>query len=188
MTRFLPRMEGNASRSIEPRREVDMIRSNKMRMLFVLLPLAIAVGVLAGGHRLAVAQPPGETATEAHHSGGEAGLVLPDLGQATFFGGTNGRSILMVGILVSILGLGFGLMIYTQLKNLPVHESMREISELIYETCKTYLTQQGKFLMILELFIGSIIFLYFFFLQHMPFARVLIILFFSLVGIAGSYG
>jgi K(+)-stimulated pyrophosphate-energized sodium pump len=187
MTRFLPLAEGHASRSIEPRREVHMIRSNKVRVLFVMLPLVLAVGILAAGHRPAVAQPP-DTAAEAHHGGGEANLVLPDLGQATFFGGTNGRSILMVGILVSILGLGFGLMIYTQLKSLPVHESMREISELIYETCKTYLTQQGKFLMILELFIGAIIFLYFFFLQHMPFARVLIILFFSLVGIAGSYG
>jgi len=124
----------------------------------------------------------------APHAGGEAGLVLPDLGQATFFGGLGGRTILMSGIVVSILGLAFGLVIFRQLKNLPVHPSMLEISELIYETCKTYLLQQGKFLLILEAFIGTIIFVYFFFLQHLPLARVLIILFFSLVGIAGSYG
>jgi len=94
----------------------------------------------------------------------------------------------LVGILVSFLGLGFGLTIYSQLKNLPVHVAMREISELIYETCKTYLIQQGKLLLVLELFIGAIIFIYFFFLQHMPIGRVLIILAFSLIGIAGSYG
>jgi K(+)-stimulated pyrophosphate-energized sodium pump len=128
------------------------------------------------------------TTPPAHAAGGEASLVLPDLGQATFFGGTNGRSILMIGIVVSLLGLVFGLLIYTQLKNLPVHQSMLEISELIYETCKTYLLQQGKFLLILELFIGSIIFIYYLFLQHMPIARVMLILIFSLIGIGGSYG
>ena len=79
-------------------------------------------------------------------------------------------------------------MIYSQLKNLPVHESMLEISELIYETCKTYLMQQGKFLLILELFIGVIIVVYFWLLQHFPALKVAIILVFSLVGIAGSYG
>ena len=75
-------------------------------------------------------------------------------------------------------------MIYSQLKNLPVHESMREISELIYETCKTYLVQQGKFLLILELFIGVIIVVYFGLLQHFPAVKVAIILLFSLIGIA----
>ena len=120
--------------------------------------------------------------------GGEANLQLPDLGTVSFFGGTNGRTLLMVGLVVSALGLGFGLMMYTSLKNMPVHKSMLEVSELIYETCKTYLIQQGKFLMILELFIGAIIFIYFFFLQHFSFARTAIVLAFSLVGIAGSYG
>ena len=158
-----------------------MSTSTWFRRLLALVPLAlIAVALLA--------PLPAFAQEGAPHAGGEAGLVLPDLGQATFFGGLGGRTILMSGIVVSILGLAFGLVIFRQLKNLPVHPSMLEISELIYETCKTYLLQQGKFLLILEAFIGTIIFVYFFFLQHLPLARVLIILFFSLVGIAGSYG
>ncbi|MBI3679206.1 MAG: sodium-translocating pyrophosphatase [Acidobacteria bacterium] len=120
------------------------------------------------------------------HRSGEASLVLPDLSQATFLG-MDGRSLLMIGLLVSLLGYIFGLIIYRQLKNMPVHTSMREISELIYETCKTYLITQGKFLLILEIFIGAIIVIYFGLLQHFEFQRVLIILFFSLVGISGSY-
>jgi K(+)-stimulated pyrophosphate-energized sodium pump len=119
--------------------------------------------------------------------GGEASLVLPDFDQAQFLGGIGGRSLLMVGLLVCALGLVFGLATYTQLRNLPVHASMLEVSELIYETCKTYLTTQGKFLMILELFIGAIIVFYFGFLQHFDALKVLIILLFSMVGIAGSY-
>ena len=122
------------------------------------------------------------------HAGGEANLVLPDLDQATFFGGIGGRQLLMGGLLVCALGLAFGLWMYKHLQNLPVHSSMRDISELIYETCKTYLQTQGKFLMILELFIGSIIVFYFGFLQQMDFVKVFIILLFSLVGIGGSYG
>jgi K(+)-stimulated pyrophosphate-energized sodium pump len=82
----------------------------------------------------------------------------------------------------------FGLVIFSQLKNLPVHASMREISELIYETCKTYLITQGKFILLLEVFIGVIIILYFGFLLHFEALRVFIILLFSLIGIAGSYG
>jgi len=121
------------------------------------------------------------------HAGGEANLILPDLGKATFLGGIDGRTFLLIGLLVSALGLGFGLMIYKQLQNMPVHSSMREISELIYETCKTYLVTQGRFLMILEIFIGAIIVFYYGALQHMEPFRVLIILFFSLVGIGGSY-
>ena len=92
----------------------------------------------------------------------------------------------MWGLGVSLLGMIFGLVILTQLKNLPVHRSMREISELIYETCKTYLVQQGKFLAILEVFIAVIIVLYFGFLSGMDAQRVLIILLFSVVGILGS--
>jgi K(+)-stimulated pyrophosphate-energized sodium pump len=114
-------------------------------------------------------------------------LVLPDLSQANFLG-TDGRSLLMWGLGICALGLLFGLLTYTQLRKLPVHRSMLEISELIYETCKTYLITQGKFLLILELFIGVIIAVYFGVLEHMEAARVVIILLFSLVGIAGSYG
>jgi K(+)-stimulated pyrophosphate-energized sodium pump len=122
------------------------------------------------------------------HGGGEANLILPDLDQATFAGGMGGRALLMIGLLVGALGLVFGLIIYQQLQKMEVHASMLEISELIYETCKTYLLTQGKFLMILEIFIGVIIVFYFGVLQHFDAVKVLIILFFSLVGIAGSYG
>ena len=122
------------------------------------------------------------------HTGGEANLKLPDLSQATFMGGANGRTLLMGGLVVAALGLVFGLLSYTKLRNLPVHGSMLEISELIYETCKTYLATQGKFLMILEIFIGSIIVVYFGFLEHMEAFRVIIILLFSIIGICGSYG
>jgi K(+)-stimulated pyrophosphate-energized sodium pump len=132
---------------------------------------------------LAAAQPE----APGHHAGGEANLVLPDLSTVSFLG-TDGHTLLLAGLVVCALGLAFGLVIYSQLKNMVVHESMREISELIYETCKTYLLQQGKFLLILELFIGVIIAAYFGLLQHFPALKVAIILGFSLVGIGGSYG
>ncbi len=125
---------------------------------------------------------------QAPHTGGEANLVLPDLGQATFLGGINGRTLLMGGLLICALGLVFGLVTYKQLEKLPVHASMLEISELIYETCKTYLLTQGRFLLILELFIGVIIVLYFGVLQHFELVKVAIILLFSLIGIGGSFG
>src|SRR5256885_1129807 len=123
----------------------------------------------------------------AQHGGGEASLKIPDLAQV-HVGGIGGRTLLTLGLGVCVLGLVFGLVIFNQLKNLPVHESMREISELIYETCKTYLITQGKFILLLELFIGFIIVVYFGFLQHFDAFRVVIILLFSLIGIAGSYG
>jgi K(+)-stimulated pyrophosphate-energized sodium pump len=117
----------------------------------------------------------------------ELELKLPDLHQAIFLG-VNGWNLLSIGLLVSALGFVFGIAMYTHLRNLPVHESMREISELIYETCKTYLITQGKFLMILEIFIGAVIVLYFGVLTATPAFQVAIILLFSLIGIAGSYG
>ena len=124
--------------------------------------------------------------------GGEANLVLPDLSQATFLGGVNGRTLLMGGLVICALGLLFGLLTFMQLKNLPVHRSMREISELIYETCKTYLITQGKFLLILWVFIAAIIALYFGWLSPVPGKPVSttlpVILLFSLIGIGGSYG
>ncbi|MDX2039811.1 MAG: sodium-translocating pyrophosphatase [Acidobacteriota bacterium] len=125
---------------------------------------------------------------QEHRPGGEANLKLPDLSTVTFMGGTSGKTLLLVGIVVSLLGMIFGLMIYTQLKKLPVHKSMLEISELIYETCKTYLVTQGKFILILEAFIAVIIILYFGFLVGFPIYKVAIILIFSLIGIGGSYG
>jgi K(+)-stimulated pyrophosphate-energized sodium pump len=120
--------------------------------------------------------------------GSESSLKLPDLNQATFMGSYSGPTLLLIGLAISALGFVFGIAMYMHLRNLPVHESMREISELIYETCKTYLLTQGRFLLILEIFIGSIIVLYFGVLQHEAPARVAIILAFSLIGIAGSYG
>jgi K(+)-stimulated pyrophosphate-energized sodium pump len=128
------------------------------------------------------------TLAQAHKGGGEASLVLPDLSQVSFLGGINGHTLLLGGLVVSALGMVFGLLIYTQLKNLPVHKSMLEISELIYETCKTYLITQGKFILRLEALIAIIIVLYFGVLSGLGVMRVAIILLFSLVGIAGSYG
>ncbi len=138
--------------------------------------LATLLLVTAG---VALAQPAEE--------GGEAALKLPDLSSVSFLG-VDGHKLLMVGLLFCVFGLGFGMFIYMRLKNLPVHRSMREISELIYETCKTYLITQGKFLMLLWAFIAAIIVLYFGVLRHFEVPRVVIILVFSLVGIAGSYG
>jgi len=141
----------------------------------------------------------GQSSSAAPRGGGEANLKLPDLSSVQFLG-FNGRSLLMLGLVVCALGLLFGLMIFLNLKNLAVHKSMREISELIYETCKTYLVTQGKFILILWVFIGLIVTVYFGWLaaavnqvtgevEHgFPPLKVAIILFFSLVGIAGSYG
>jgi len=127
--------------------------------------------------------------------GGEAALRLPDLSTVSFLsflGGIDGHKLLMIGLVFCVLGLLFGLAIYTKLKNLPVHQSMLEISELIYETCKTYLTTQGKFIMILWAFIAVVIAMYFGWLAPVQGKSVAvtlpIILGFSLVGIAGSYG
>src|ERR1700678_3246366 len=120
-------------------------------------------------------------------AGGEANLKLPDLSSVNFLG-INGHKLLLFGILFCVFGLAFGLAIYTKLKNLPVHRAMREISELIYETCKTYLITQGKFLLLLEAFIAVVIVLYFGVLLHYEAARVIIILAFSMVGIMGSFG
>jgi K(+)-stimulated pyrophosphate-energized sodium pump len=131
-------------------------------------------------------QGPGPQAVHKE-AGGEANLKLPDLSSVEFRG-TNGHKLLTYGLIICVLGLLFGLMIFVQLRNLPVHRSMREISELIYETCKTYLITQGKFILILEIFIAIVIVLYFGLLQAMGPQRVIIILLFSLVGIAGSYG
>jgi K(+)-stimulated pyrophosphate-energized sodium pump len=130
-------------------------------------------------------EPPVAPAQVAH--GSEVDLVLPDFSQVSF-GGISSTTLLLSGLLVCVLGLVFGLVIYTQLKALPVHRSMREISDLIYETCKTYLVTQGKFILILEIFIGVIMAFYFGVLRDFPPVKVAVILVFSLIGIAGSYG
>src|SRR5271165_590895 len=122
---------------------------------------------------------------------GEANLRLPDLSSVSFLGMT-GHNLLLIGLLFCLFGLLFGLAIYMQLKNLPVHRAMREISELIYETCKTYLVTQGKFLVVLWAFIAVVLVAYFGWLAPVPGKPVgvtlPIILLFSVVGICGSYG
>src|SRR5947209_2580517 len=146
-------------------------------------PAAILFSFLTLVASAALAQP--------EQASGEANLNLPDLSSVSFMG-VDGHTLLTVGILFCIFGLGFGLVIYSRLKNLPVHRVMREISELIYETCKTYLVTQGKFLLVLWAFIAVIIVLYFGVLAPVPGKPVAVtlpvILAFSLVGIAGSYG
>ena len=136
---------------------------------------------------------------QQQHAGGEANLVIPDLNSVQFLG-MGGKSLLMYGLIVCAAGLLFALIIYGRLKRLPVHKSMLEISDLIYETCKTYLTTQGKFILVLWLFIGVIAAVYFGKLattidpvtqavtHGFPATKVAIILLFSLIGIGGSYG
>ena len=133
------------------------------------------------------AQEPAASASAPGGPSGEANLTLPDLTQVRFLG-INGHTLLLFGIAFCVFGLVFGLVIYSRLKNLPVHRAMREVSELIYETCKTYLVTQGKFLLLLWVFIAAIILLYFGLLLHYEATRVVIILAFSVLGIAGSYG
>ncbi|HEY7394810.1 MAG TPA: sodium-translocating pyrophosphatase, partial [Gemmatimonadaceae bacterium] len=151
-----------------------------------LIILTLMLGLFAGSPVASplYAQPPAQAPVQ--RAGGEANLVIPDLSSVQFFG-VAGTKLLLAGLLVCALGLLFGLVIYTRLKNMAVYASMREVSELIYETCKTYLVTQGKFILILEIFIGAVIALYFGVLQHFSIDRVLIILVFSLIGIAGSY-
>jgi K(+)-stimulated pyrophosphate-energized sodium pump len=139
------------------------------------------LGILLGSVSLFAQEPGG------HAPGGEANLRLPDLGGAEFLG-INGETWLLGGMAICILGVLFGLLIMKRLKDMPVHRSMLEVSELIFETCKTYLLQQGKFILILEAFIAIIIIIYFGVLSGMELYRVVVILLFSLIGIAGSYG
>ncbi|MDP4199032.1 MAG: sodium-translocating pyrophosphatase [Bacteroidota bacterium] len=136
-------------------------------------------------------ETPAQKLAPTNEPGGEANLVLPDLSSVQFLG-MSGHNLLLIGLLFCAAGLIFGLMIYMHLKKLPVHRSMREISELIYETCKTYLITQGKFIAVLWIFIAIVIGLYFGVLAPTPGhpvgQTVTIILLFSIVGILGSYG
>ncbi|MBL8195103.1 MAG: sodium/proton-translocating pyrophosphatase, partial [Blastocatellia bacterium] len=116
----------------------------------------------------------------------EANIVLPDLNKDV--GGMPGKTLLYGGLLVSFLGMGFGLLQMIQLKNLPVHKSMADISDLIWETCKTYLVTQVRFILILEVCIGAVMVYYFAVLQHFEIPRVVIIMLWSLIGILGSCG
>ncbi|MQA28929.1 MAG: sodium-translocating pyrophosphatase [Luteitalea sp.] len=157
--------------------------------LLVLLLVAGVVGLAPGA--VLASQPDAPPAQTVVHTGGEANLVVPDLSTVDF-NGINGRTLLMSGLLVCGLGLLFGLMTFTHLKNLPVHPAMLEVSELIYETCKTYLVTQGRFILLLWTFIAVIIAAYFGWLSPIPDKPIAVtlpvILIFSLIGIGGSYG
>jgi K(+)-stimulated pyrophosphate-energized sodium pump len=147
--------------------------------------LVVAMAVLLSP--VLLAQQPEAAADAAHHRpGGEVNIQLPDLNQGDFLGMT-GHQILLSGLVVCVLGLLFGFWTYTAVKNLPVHKSMADVSAIIYETCKAYLIQQGKFLLILELFIGAVMIAYFWLTGLEP-GRIAIVIIFSLIGIAGSYG
>ncbi|HEV7485512.1 MAG TPA: sodium-translocating pyrophosphatase [Thermoanaerobaculia bacterium] len=163
----------------------------------VLAMLMVCIAGVAHAQSTDTTQPAGNAPVAAQASSlagqpveaqTEANLVLPDLRSAVFLGGINGRSLLLFGLIVCVLGLLFGFAMYVKLKKLEVHKSMLEISELIYETCKTYLQTQGKFILLLELFIGVIMVFYFGVLRHYGVTKTSIIIIFSLVGIAGSYG
>lgn len=118
----------------------------------------------------------------------EADLRLPDLAvQFPMLGNMSGTTILTLGLVVAAIGILFGLMEFIGIRNLPAHKSMLEVSDLIYETCKTYLMQQGKLLIVLELFIGACILYYFGFLLHFEAGRVALILLWSVLGILGSF-
>src|SRR5499427_7897719 len=150
--------------------------------------MALRISAVAALHTVGAA-----SAFAQPEAGGEASLKLPRLDLVSFFNGAiDGHKLLLIGILFCLFGLGFGMAIYLRLKNLPVHRSMREISELIYETCKTYLITQGKFILLLWVFIAVIIGAYFGWLEPVPGKSVgltlPVILAFSLIGIAGSYG
>jgi K(+)-stimulated pyrophosphate-energized sodium pump len=176
-----------ATAAFQGRRVVTgFLKSAFLKNVFLKKTFSLAA-LLTVGAATALAQSSGEA------GGGEASLKLPDLSSVSFLNGAiDGHRLLLIGILFCIFGLGFGMVIYLRLKNLPVHRSMREISELIYETCKTYLVTQGRFILLLWVFIAVIITLYFGWLKPVPGKSVAltlpIILLFSLVGIAGSYG
>ncbi len=156
------------------------------------LTSALAVVLTA----LTLLTPMAPAAEGGHKPGGEVNIVLPDLKNQTvnvtflpmLGGGVSGHSLLMAGLIVCVAGMLFGLAMYVQLKRMPVHSSMLEISELIYETCKTYLLRQGKFLLILWAFVAAVMIAYFKFLVEVSWGDMFLITFFSLVGIAGSYG
>ena len=158
--------------------------NNRGTIAKIVATLAIALlgGILHSG--VAIGQAPEETVPRA---GGEANLVLPDIGGTTFFG-VPGTYLLYAGLLVCGAGLYFGMRIYRELQNMPVHASMLEVSELIYETCKTYLITQGKFMAVLWAFIAIVIVMYFGWLSELSAGVVGIIVCFSIVGILGSYG
>ena len=153
------------------------------RILLLGVTLALAGSALAPA---AAAQDPAPAAAQEHRPGGEVNIELPDLNQGNFLGYT-GHQILLSGLVVCVLGLLFGWWSYLAVRRLPVHRSMAEISAIIYETCKTYLIQQGKLLLALFAFIGTVIVVYFLMTGLEP-SKIAVILLFGLIGMGGSYG
>ncbi|HEV2177089.1 MAG TPA: sodium-translocating pyrophosphatase [Terriglobia bacterium] len=153
----------------------------------VMRPFAMLAGAVVVLLGVLLSAAPAFAAPPEAPGGGEANLKLPDLSSVRFLG-IDGHRLLMIGILFCVFGLLFGLVSYSRLKNLPVHRSMKDVSALIYETCKTYLVTQGKFLALLWVFIAFVILLYFGVLLKYEAMRVAIILLFSVIGICGSYG
>lgn len=113
----------------------------------------------------------------------EADLVVPNIKAIS----VDSYNLLIIGIIVSVIGVIFGFIEFLKVKNLKVHEVMANVGNTIFETCKTYLVQQGKFLLVLEVLIGLCIAFYFGFLEEMNLTNVLIILGWSVIGILGSY-
>jgi K(+)-stimulated pyrophosphate-energized sodium pump len=156
--------------------------SHTLKRQFLVHSALLLIGLLLMSESIIAAEP-------AHHAGSEANLVLPDLNGVKFlFNMIGGRDLLWLGLVVSVAGIIFGLVVSSQLKKLPVHSSMLEVSELIYTTCKTYLLTQGKFLFTLWLFIGTVIVVYFKYVEALEWSKVATILIFSVIGILGSYG
>jgi len=117
-------------------------------------------------------------------SASEVDLLIPDLHTSAFANlGIDGRWLLFYGIIIILLGMAFGLRQYLQIKKIPVHKAMSDVSHIIYTTCKTYLKQQGRFLIILLLIIGTAIFYYFYGLSHLTLPKVILILGWSLLGV-----
>ncbi|WP_210417288.1 sodium-translocating pyrophosphatase [Cellulomonas sp. Y8] len=164
-----------------PAAPADRPPTGRRRRWPVAAAAAAALGTVLAGCA------PGSASAEGSVHGGEASLVLPDLGAVTVLGSVSGRLLLGLGLLVCVLGLAFGVATYVQLRRLPVHAAMREISELIYSTCRTYLTRQGRFLVVLWVFIAAVIVVYYRALVGFEWGRVATIIAFSLLGMAGSY-
>jgi K(+)-stimulated pyrophosphate-energized sodium pump len=125
---------------------------------------------------------------QSHTGGGEASIALPRFDQETvrFAGGLTGSAVLSIGLIVCVVGILFGLAVVRQVANLPVHPKMRAVSELIYETCKAYLRTQGRYILMLEGFIAVVLVAYFGLIEGLGGLKIIAILLFSLLGIAGS--
>ena len=179
-----------------PIQERETMKRLVHRTLFLFLALTFTGAIASllapradakqGPTAVNVVQEPAAAPAQEHRPGGEVNIHLPDLRQGDFFGMT-GHQILMFGLVVCVLGLLFGLTSYTAVKKLPVHQSMADVSELIYETCKAYLAKQGRFLLILFAFIGVII-VFYFLLTGLSVPKIAIILVFGLIGMGGSFG